>query len=82
VYPSAGNFLLLDIHETGQTADALVQALLAEGVFIRALASHHLRRGWVRVSVGTADENARCVRALTQALTPPRRPRPAHAPLR
>lgn len=82
VYPSAGNFLLLDIHETAQTADALVQALLAEGVFIRALASHHLRRGWVRVSVGTADENARCVRALTQALTPPRRPRPAHAPLR
>lgn len=80
VYPSAGNFLLLDIHETGQSADALVQSMLQEGVFIRALASHHLRRGWVRVSVGTPEDNVRCVRALTLALAP-RRGRAAHATL-
>lgn len=80
VYPSAGNFLLLDIHETGQSADALVQSMLREGVFIRALASHHLRRGWVRVSVGTPEDNLRCVRALALALSQ-RRHRPAHAPL-
>ncbi len=62
--PSDGNFLLLDIHESGLTADAVVQSLLRDGVFIRSLASHHLRRGYVRVSVGTHDDNRRCVESL------------------
>lgn len=63
-----GNFLLLDIHETGMTADALVQAMLAEGVLIRSLASHHLRRGFVRVSVGSPEDNRRCVEAMRRVL--------------
>ena len=81
VYPSEGNFLLLDIHETGHTADGLVQSMLQDGVFIRGLASHHLRRGWVRVSVGTPEENRRCVDALARALQQ-RRPQPAPHPAR
>jgi histidinol-phosphate aminotransferase len=68
VFESEGNFVLLDIHETGFSADALVQAMLGEGVFIRSLASHHLRRGYVRVSVGAPDENRRCVEALQRVL--------------
>ncbi len=68
VFESAGNFVLLDIHETGVTADAVVQSLLHDGVFIRSLASHHLRRGYVRVSVGARDENRRCVESLRRVL--------------
>jgi histidinol-phosphate aminotransferase len=68
VFASEGNFVLLDIHETGLSADAVVQGLLQEGVFIRSLASHHLRRGYVRVSIGTRDENRRCVDALRRTL--------------
>jgi histidinol-phosphate aminotransferase len=68
VHGAEGNFLLLDIHETGVSADALVQSMLAEGVLIRSLASHHLRRGYVRVSVGAPDENRRCVEALRRGL--------------
>jgi histidinol-phosphate aminotransferase len=69
VHGAEGNFLLLDIHETGITADALVQAMLLEGVLIRSLASHHLRRGYVRVSVGAPEENRRCVDAMRRALS-------------
>ncbi len=36
VFESDGNFVLLDIHETGMTADAIVQAMLHDGVFIRS----------------------------------------------
>ncbi len=72
-----GNFLLLDIHDTGWSAEALVQSLLADGVFIRGLASHHLRRGWVRVSVGAPDANRRCIESLRKALTRGRGVRPA-----
>ncbi len=68
VFDGDANFLLLDIHDTGWSAEALVQSLLADGVFIRALASHHLRRGWVRVSVGAPDANRRCVDSLRNAL--------------
>ncbi len=78
VFDSQGNFLLLDIHETGWSAEALVQAMLRDGVFIRALASHHLRRGWVRISVGTPEDNRRCIAALRRALlrSQPRPPAP------
>ncbi len=69
VFESAGNFILLDIHETGLAADSVVQTLLHEGLFIRSLASHHLRRGYVRVSIGTHDENRRCVDALRRVFT-------------
>lgn len=75
VFESAGNFLLLDIHETGISADSVVQHLLQDGVFIRSLASHHLRRGYVRVSLGAHDENRRCVEALRRVFTRAR-PRP------
>lgn len=68
VHGTEGNFLLLDIHETGISADTLVQAVLAEGVLIRSLASHHLRRGYVRVSVGAPEENRRCVEAMRRVL--------------
>ena len=76
VFESDGNFVLLDIHETGMTADAIVQAMLHDGVFIRSLASHHLRRGYVRVSIGAPEENRRCVDALRRTLDR-RAPRPA-----
>ena len=69
LYGTEGNFLLLDIHETGLTANGVVQAMLADGVLIRSLASHHLRRGFVRVSIGAPEENRRCVEALRRVLT-------------
>jgi histidinol-phosphate aminotransferase len=75
-FASDGNFVLLDIHETGMTADAIVQAMLHDGVFIRSLASHHLRRGYVRVSIGSPEENRRCVESLRRTLDR-RAPRPA-----
>lgn len=81
VFESAGNFILLDIHETGVSADAVVQSLLQDGLFIRSLASHHPRRGYVRVSIGAHDENRRCVAALRKARLstppPPRDQRPS-----
>lgn len=74
VFEGEGNFVLLDIHECGLSADTLVQALLREGIFIRALASHHLKRGWVRVSVGRTDDNRRCVEAFKRVLRQGSRP--------
>jgi histidinol-phosphate aminotransferase len=78
VFEGEGNFILLEVSDTGATADGIVRAMLAEGILIRSLASHHLKRGFVRVSVGSPEDNRRCVEALRKVLAK-LRPSRAHA---
>ncbi|MBI2896014.1 MAG: histidinol-phosphate transaminase [Deltaproteobacteria bacterium] len=72
--PSEGNFVMLDVSGTSWTADDLVAALLAEGALIRSLAVHHAKgRRFVRITVGTAEQNTSCVAMLGRVLSRPRR---------
>ncbi|HEX4474435.1 MAG TPA: histidinol-phosphate transaminase [Polyangiaceae bacterium] len=64
VLPSEGNFVLVDISQTGLSAADFVAAVLAEGILIRSLEVHHATRRYVRVTVSTHDQNVRCVRAF------------------
>jgi histidinol-phosphate aminotransferase len=66
--PSEGNFVLIDVSATGQSAERLVEAMLKDGVLIRSLSVHHARRSYVRVTVGTPEQNARCVAAFERVL--------------
>lgn len=75
--PSEGNFILVDISTTRLTADQFVAAVLDEGVLIRSLAVHHATKSYVRVTVGTAEQNERCVSAFERALA---RLVPRHVP--
>ena len=61
--PSHGNFLTF---KAGDAA-ALNQKLLKQGVIVRPLASYGLPE-WLRVTIGTAQENARFIEALERAL--------------
>ena len=71
--PAAANFFLF---RTGLDAPSLHAALAAEGVLVRdvtgypELAARDGRPGWLRVSVGTADENRLFRHALAAALDP------------
>lgn len=67
--PSDGNFVLVDISATGLSAADFVAAVLAEGVLIRSLEVHHATRRFVRVTVGTPEQNARCAHAFERVLT-------------
>jgi histidinol-phosphate aminotransferase len=62
------NFVLCDTSATGLPSDAIVEAMLREGVLIRSLVAHHMDRHFVRVSVGTPEQNAACVGAMRRAL--------------
>jgi histidinol-phosphate aminotransferase len=66
--PSEGNFLLIDVSATGQSAERLVEAMLKDGVLIRSLSVHHAKRSYVRVTVGTREQNRRCVAAFERVL--------------
>jgi histidinol-phosphate aminotransferase len=74
--PGEGNFVLIDVSRTGQSAERLVEQLLEQGVLIRSLTVHHAAKSYVRVTVGTREQNLRCVRAFERVLGRPLRREP------
>jgi histidinol-phosphate aminotransferase len=61
---SRANFVLADF---GRPAVALYESLLRKGVIVRPVAGNGYPTS-LRISVGTAEENARCVAALREVL--------------
>lgn len=62
--PSVGNFISVDV---GREAAPLYEALLREGVIVRPVANYGMPNH-LRVTVGTAEENARFLSALKKVL--------------
>ena len=57
--PSAANFVLVRVGD----GDQIFQALLRRGLIVRAMRSYKLPE-WIRVSVGTMDQNRRFIAEL------------------
>ncbi|HVY39033.1 MAG TPA: aminotransferase class I/II-fold pyridoxal phosphate-dependent enzyme [Polyangia bacterium] len=65
VYPSEANFLLV---RAAADAGAVFQGLLARGILVKNVAAPGPLDRCLRITVGTALENARCVRAFRDVL--------------
>ncbi|MCP4449576.1 MAG: histidinol-phosphate transaminase [Myxococcales bacterium] len=63
-YPSLGNFLLIDVK---RPADEVYEALLRMGVIVRPMAVWGLTTH-LRISIGTDEQNERCLNALRTVL--------------
>ena len=61
--PSQGNFILVKVGRGRQ----VFQDMLARGVIVRAQDGYGLPE-WIRISVGTPAENARCIEVLKEVL--------------
>ncbi|MGH7937426.1 MAG: aminotransferase class I/II-fold pyridoxal phosphate-dependent enzyme, partial [Bryobacteraceae bacterium] len=61
--PSVANFVLVRVGDGG----AIFQALLAKGVIVRALKGYKFPE-WIRISVGTMEQNRKCIAALREVL--------------
>jgi histidinol-phosphate aminotransferase len=61
--PSHANFILV---KTGH-GDLVFKEMLKKGVIIRAMSSYKLP-DWVRISIGTAAQNKRCMEVLDEVL--------------
>ena len=61
--PSVANFVLVNVGD----GNAIFQAMLRKGIILRAMASYGLPE-WIRISVGTMEQNRRCIAELKQAL--------------
>lgn len=63
-YPSQANFLAIRV---GRDAQAVFAAMADAGVTIRPLTSFGLT-DWIRITVGTKEQNELCLKALDKAL--------------
>jgi len=62
--PSEGNFVLADVSSLGVTAERFVAEAQSEGFLLRSLAVHHANRSYIRITVGTPEQNAQCLLAM------------------
>lgn len=62
--PTVGNFITINCQ---RTATPLYNALLHEGVIVRPLAGYGLPQH-LRITIGTAEQNTRCISALQKVL--------------
>lgn len=64
--PSAANFVLVNVGDGAK----IFRALLDRHIIVRALKGYNLPE-WVRISVGTMEQNRRCIAALREVLPNP-----------
>jgi histidinol-phosphate aminotransferase len=69
VYPSDANFILVRV---SGDAGELCRDLFTRGVAVRDVSGLPALAGCLRITVGTAQDNRRCVEALATALAAPR----------
>ncbi len=70
VLKSHANFLLVNIKKTGMTATQLTRELLKRGIIVRDCTSFKgLDEYWIRVSVGTFEENDKFLKSLKKVMT-------------
>jgi histidinol-phosphate aminotransferase len=63
-FPTQANFICVSVD---RDAKAVFQAMAEAGVTIRALGSFDLPR-WIRITIGTLEQNTLCLKALDHAL--------------
>lgn len=63
-YFSHGNYMLVDCTDAGVVAKELVNYLLDEGFMIKAFPVVHGRQGFIRISIGSREENEKCAAAI------------------
>lgn len=65
-YPSEGNFVLIDASILGKTSTQIRDDIIARGIFIRPMSPHHMKEGYVRVTVGTPEQNQRFIQVFRE----------------
>ena len=62
--PSAANFVLVNVRD----GRAVFKELLKRKIIVRELKGYNLPE-WIRISIGTMEQNRKCIRALQEILS-------------
>lgn len=63
-FPSDGNFVLIDAGILNKTSSQIRDDIIDRGIFIRPMSPHHMKEGYIRVTVGTPEQNRRFIQIL------------------
>jgi histidinol-phosphate aminotransferase len=63
-YPTEGNFVLIDASILNKSSSQIRDDIIARGIFIRPMSPHHMKEGFIRVTVGTPEQNQRFIEIL------------------
>ena len=63
-FPSEGNFVLIDAGVLNKEALEIRDHMAGQGIFIRPMGGHHLPRGFIRVTLGTPEQNRTFIRVF------------------
>lgn len=61
-FPSEGNFVLIDAGVLNKEALEIRDYMSEKGIFIRPMGGHHLPKGFIRITLGTPEQNRMFIR--------------------
>lgn len=67
-FPSDGNFILIDVSGTGRSSGEIVEFAKRENMLLRAMTAHRLKDAFVRVTIGTVEQNDRFIDVVARAI--------------
>jgi histidinol-phosphate aminotransferase len=67
-WPSEANFITIDVTATGRSSTEYVADARAADILLRRMAAHRLEGQYVRVTIGTRDQNDRFIEVFTQGV--------------
>lgn len=67
-FPSEGNFVLIDASILKLTSAEIRDHMVDKGIFIRPMSGHNMPRGFIRVTVGTPQQNHRFILCLKELM--------------
>jgi histidinol-phosphate aminotransferase len=56
-FPSEGNFVLIDASILNKDSLEIRDQMSAKGIYIRPMSGHNMPRGFIRITIGTPDQN-------------------------
>jgi histidinol-phosphate aminotransferase len=65
-FPSEGNFVLIDASVLGKESNEIRDRMTEKGIFIRPMTGHNMAKGFIRITVGTPDQNRMFIQAFSE----------------
>jgi len=56
-FPSEGNFVLIDASVLEKESNEIRDHMAEKGIFIRPMSGHNMPKGFIRITVGTPEQN-------------------------
>jgi histidinol-phosphate aminotransferase len=61
-FPSEGNFVLIDASVLDKDSGEIRAYMAEKGIFIRPMSGHNMSKGFIRITIGTPDQNRLFIR--------------------